>query len=131
VSRHRDVETYPGLVIFRFDQEIFFANATYFRDQIRHLIATTSPTPRTIVIDGAAISHIDTTGLDMLTELHDELPTEGITLTFARVKGPVRDTFARAALTERFGPHTFHPTIKAAVAAFSQSPDQLERGPVT
>jgi sulfate permease, SulP family len=117
VSRHGDVETYPGLVIFRFDQEIFFANAKYFRDRIRHLIATSDPPPRAIVIDGAAISHIDTTGLDMLIELHDELSAEDVTLSFARVKGPVRDTFARAGLAERFGHRVFYPTITAAVAA--------------
>jgi high affinity sulfate transporter 1 len=121
VSRHRDVETFPGLVIFRFDQEIFFANATYFRDQIRNLIATASPPPRAIVIDGAAISHIDTTGLDMIVELHDELSTERVALTFARVKGPVRDTFARAGLAERLGPRAFYPTINAAVAALAET----------
>jgi high affinity sulfate transporter 1 len=128
VSRHRDVETFPGLVIFRFDQEIFFANATFFRDQIRGLIATTSPPPRSIVIDGAAISHIDTTGLDMLIQLHDELSAEGITLMFARVKGAVQDMFARAGLAELFGSESFHPTVKAAVAAFldeSTSPETL------
>jgi high affinity sulfate transporter 1 len=124
VSRHQDVQTFPGLVIFRFDQEIFFANATFFRDQTRHLIATTTPPPHAIVIDGAAISHIDTTGLDMLIELHDELSTEGITLTFARLKGPVRDTFARAELAERFGPRTRYPTIKAAVAALTDPRDR-------
>jgi anti-anti-sigma factor len=129
VSRHRDVETFPGLVIFRFDQEIFFANATFFRDQIRGLIATTSPPPRSIVIDGAAISHIDTTGLDMLIQLHEELSAEGITLMFARVKGAVQDMFARAGLAELFGSESFHPTVKAAVAAFlnesTTSPETL------
>jgi len=120
ISRHRDVETFPGLVIFRFDQEIFFANATFFRDQIRNLIATTSPPAGAIVIDGAAISHIDTTALDMLIELHDELSTEGIALTFARVKGPVRDIFARARLDQQFGSETFYPTIKAAVTALAE-----------
>jgi high affinity sulfate transporter 1 len=128
VSRHRDVETFPGLVIFRFDQEIFFANAAYFRDQIRHLIATTGPPPRAIVIDGAAVSHVDTTGLDMIVELHDELSAQGITLTFARLKGPVRDTFARAGLAERFGPQTFYPTIKAAVAALATNAADQVRG---
>ncbi len=118
VFRHHEVETFPGLVIFRFDQEIFFANATFFRDQIRHLASTTKPLPRTILIDAAAVTHIDTTGLDMLTELHDELSSDGITLTFARIKGPVHDTLNRAGLTDQFGPEHFYPTIKAAVTDF-------------
>ncbi len=118
VSRHREVETFPGLVIFRFDQEIFFANATFFRDQIQRLASTTKPPPRTILVDAAAVTHIDTTGLDMLTELHDELSADSITLTFARIKGPVQDTLDRAGLTDQLGPEHVYPTIKAAVTAF-------------
>lgn len=117
-SRHRMVETFPGLVIFRFDQELFFANANFFRDQIRSLVNSTHPTPRAILVDAAAINHIDTTGLDMLADLHDELASEGIVLMFARVKGPVRDILKRAGLDQRFGPESFYPTIASGVAAF-------------
>ncbi len=118
VSRHRDVETFPGLVIFRFDQEIFFANATFFRDQIRHLVDSSSPPPRTILVDAEAVTHIDTTAIDMLADLHDELSAEGIRLAFARIKRPVRDTLTRAALVERLGPENLHPTLESGVAAF-------------
>ena len=118
VSRHRDVETFPGLVIFRFDQEIFFANATFFRDQIRHLVESSSPPPRTILVDAVAVTHIDTTAVDMLSDLHDELSAEGISLAFARIKGPVRDTLTRAGLVERFGPESFYLTLESGVAAF-------------
>jgi hypothetical protein len=54
----------------------------------------------------------------MLTELDDELSSDGITLTFARIKGPVHDTLNRAGLTDQFGSEHFYPTIKAAVTAF-------------
>jgi sulfate permease, SulP family len=118
VSRHRGVETFPGLVIFRFDQEVFFANATFFRDQIRKLVVSTNPRPRVFLIDATAITHIDTTGLDMLAELDDELSSEGIVVLFARVKGPVRDILTRAGLAERFGPESFYPTIESAVSDF-------------
>ena len=118
VSRHHEVETFPGLLIFRFDQEVFFANAAFFRDQIRNLLESSNPAPRAILVDATAITHIDTTGLDMLAELDDELSSEGIILMFARVKGPVRDILKRAGLAERFGPERLHPTIKSGVAAF-------------
>ena len=117
VSRHHDVETFPGLVIFRFDQEIFFANATFFRDQIRQLVANSPPT-HVILVDAEAITHIDSTAIDMLGDLHDELSSEGIGLLFARTKGPVRDTLARAGLIERFGPENFYPTLESGLAAF-------------
>jgi MFS superfamily sulfate permease-like transporter len=121
VARHRAVETFPGLVIFRFDQEVFFANATFFRDQIRRL-ASVTPQPREILVDAAAIMHIDTTALDMLGELHAELAADGITLAFARVKGPVRDTLLRAGLIEQLDPANFHPTLDSAVAAYLARP---------
>lgn len=118
VSRHREVETFPGLVIFRFDQELFFANATFFRDQIRHLVDSSDGCLQVILLDAAAVTHIDTTGLDMLGELHDELESEGIGLRFARFKGPVRATLARAGLVDRFGAGSFYPTLESGVAAF-------------
>jgi high affinity sulfate transporter 1 len=117
VSRH-DVETFPGLVIFRFDQEIFFANANFFRDRIRSLVGSTDPPTTMILVDATAITHVDTTGLDMLTSLDDELSAEGIRLTFARVKGPVRDTLTRAGLNDRFGPGRLYPTIESGVVAY-------------
>jgi sulfate permease, SulP family len=118
VSRHREVETFPGLVIFRFDQEIFFANAAFFREQIRSLADSTDPPPRVILVDASAITHVDTTGLDMIADLDDELALRGISLMFARFKGPIRDTLDRAGLAERFGPERFYPTIESGVAAF-------------
>ena len=118
VSRHRDVETFPGLVIFRFDQEIFFANATFFRDQIRQFVRSNSPPAQAILVDAEAITHIDSTAIDMLGDLHDELTSESVSLLFARTKGPVRDTLARAGLVERFGPESFYPTLESGLAAF-------------
>jgi anti-anti-sigma regulatory factor len=58
-------------------------------------------------VDAAAVTHIDTTAIDMLADLHDELSTEGISLAFARVKGPVRNTLTQAGLVERLGPENF------------------------
>jgi sulfate permease, SulP family len=124
VSGHRDVETFPGLVIFRFDQEIFFANATFFRDQIRHLVESSSPRPRTILVDAAAVTHIDTTAIDVLTELHNELSAERIRLAFARIKSPVHDILTRAGLVELLGPESFYPTLESGVAAFLESSNQ-------
>ena len=86
VSRHDDVETFPGLVIFRFDQEIFFANATFFRDQIRRLVESNRPPVHAILVDAEAITHIDSTAIDMLGDLHDELSSERVNLLFARTK---------------------------------------------
>ena len=75
--RHAGLETYPGLLVFRFDQEIFFANAMLFRDALRRAIAAADHPVEAVLVDAGAITHIDTTGLDMLRELVDELRGRG------------------------------------------------------
>ena len=82
-----EAEQLPGLVIFRFDAPLFFANARTFRDQIRRLAAT-EPPPRWIVIAAEPITDVDTTAADMLADLDEELNADGTSLVFAELKDP-------------------------------------------
>ncbi len=118
IERHPEGETYPGLVIFRFDQEIFFANARLFRDYVRELTANAGSPLQAILLDAAAITHVDTTGLDVLQEVHRELSAQGITLMLARVKGPVHDILERAGLVVVLGRENVFPTVHAGVSAY-------------
>ena len=118
ISRHPDGETYPGLVIFRFDQEIFFANATMFRDHIRELATDAEPPVRTVIVDASAVTYVDTTALDMLGALQKELAARGAELVFARLKGPVHDVFKRAEAVGVIRPFRLFPTLRSAVADF-------------
>ena len=118
VSRHPAGETYPGLVIFRFDQEIFFANAFFFRDHIRELVAGADPPLREVIVDASAITYVDTTGLDMLGELQRELDAKGVELVFARLKGPVHDVFRRAQAVGAIREFRRFPTLRSAVADY-------------
>ncbi len=118
VDRHPQAETFPGLIIFRFDTELFFANANYFRNQIREVVKGAKPPARAILVDAGAISHIDTTGTDMLAELVSELSESNVELLLARVKGPVRDIFRRSGLEDAFGGDRIYPTVRAGVAAY-------------
>ena len=96
---HPEAEELPGLVIFRFDAPLFFANARTFRDQIRRLAAA-EPRPRWIVIAAEPITDVDTTAADMLADLDEELNAAGTSLVFAELKDPVRDQ-ARALRADR------------------------------
>ena len=118
ISRHPDGETYPGLVIFRFDQEIFFANAVMFRDHIRELVTGREPPVRRVIVDASAVTHVDTTGLDMLGELQKELSSHGVELVFARLKGPVHDVFTKAEAAGAIKAFRLFPTLRSAVADF-------------
>jgi high affinity sulfate transporter 1 len=116
---HRNAEELPGLVIFRFDAPVFFANARTFREQIRRLAAA-DPPPRWILIAAEPITDVDTTAADILADLDEELNAAGTSLVFAELKDPVRTKLERYELIGPLDPHHFFPTLDAAVDAFRQ-----------
>ena len=122
---YHDVHSYPqaqhlpGLVIYRFDAPLFFANAKTFRDEVGRL-ANTEPKPRWIVIAAEPVTDVDTTASDMLEELDETLNAHGTSLVFAELKDPVRRKIERYGLTRTIDPHHFYPTIESAVAGFRQ-----------
>src|SRR3984957_19602573 len=111
----------PGLVIYRFDAPLFFANATTFRDEIRRL-ARAHPPPAWIIVAAEPVTDVDTTAADVLTELDEALNAEGISLVFAELKDPVRVKIERYGLTRTIDPQHFFPTIGAAVAGLRAEP---------
>jgi high affinity sulfate transporter 1 len=119
---HPDAEQLPGLVIFRFDAPLFFANARTFRDQIRRLAAA-EPRPRWILIAAEPITDVDTTAADMLGELDEELNEAGTALVFAELKHPVREKLERYELIGPLDPEHFFPTLDAAIAEFRRQTD--------
>jgi len=119
VHTHPDAQHLPGLVIYRFDAPLFFANATTFRDEVRKL-ASAEPKPAWIVIAAEPVTDVDTTASDILEDLDEALNAEGISLVFAELKGPVRDKIERYGLTRTIDPRHFFPTVESAVAAFRQ-----------
>ena len=128
----------PGLVIYRFDAPLFFANAKTFRDEVLRL-AQADPPPTWIVIAAEPVTDVDTTASDVLEELDETLNGRGISLVFAELKDPVRKKIERYGLTRTIDPRHFFPTIGAAVSAFRAetgadwapaSPAQADDGPV-
>ena len=109
----------PGLVIYRFDAPLFFANATTFRDEIRRL-ARADPPPAWILVAAEPLTDVDTTASDVLEELDEALNARGTSLVFAELKDPVRRKIERYGLTRTIDPRHFFPTIESAVAAFRQ-----------
>jgi high affinity sulfate transporter 1 len=107
----------PGLVIYRFDAPLFFANAKTFRDEVMRL-AQADPPPSWILIAAEPVTDVDTTASDVLEELDETLNAQGVSLVFAELKDPVRDKIERYGLTRTIDPHHFFPTLDAAIAAF-------------
>jgi len=117
VHSYPDAERLPGLVVFRFDGPLFFANAQTFRDEIER-IAASQPPPRWIIVAAEPITDIDTTAADMLEELDRAVNRLGVSLVFAEVKDPVRRKIERYELTATIDPDHFFPTLGAAVEAY-------------
>jgi MFS superfamily sulfate permease-like transporter len=114
---HPEAQELPGLVIFRFDAQLFFANARTFKEQIRRLAAA-QPRPQWIVIAAEPITDVDTTAADMLSELDEELNAAGTSLVFAELKDPVRAKLERYELVGPLDPEHFFPTLGAAIDTF-------------
>jgi MFS superfamily sulfate permease-like transporter len=119
IRSYPDARQLPGLVIYRFDAQLFFANAKTFRDEVRRLAAA-EPKPRWIVIAAEPITDVDTTAADVLEDLDEALNDQGISLVFAELKDPVRRKIERYGLTRTIDPNHFFPTVGAAVRAFRQ-----------
>jgi len=118
VTRYPTARRIPGLVLFRWDAPLFFANAELFHQRILDAIAE-SPTPvRRIIVTAEPVTSIDVTSADMLAELDQTLTESGIELRFAEMKDPVKDKLRRFELLDRFGPTNFYPTIGSAVDAY-------------
>jgi high affinity sulfate transporter 1 len=118
IKRYPDARLIPGLVLFRWDAPLFFANAELFSERVLDAVAA-SPTPvRWLVVAAEPVTSVDVTAADAVGELDDTLSAAGIDLCFAEMKDPVKDKLKRFGLFTRLGEHTFFATIGEAVNAY-------------
>ncbi|WP_427308901.1 SulP family inorganic anion transporter [Cupriavidus sp. H39] len=120
---YHDVQRYPhaqrieGLLLFRWDAPLFFANAELFQERLVEAVED-SPTPvRRVVVAAEPVTSVDVTSADMLRELARALHERSIALHFAEMKDPVRDKLRRFELLELIGEKNFHATVGSAVDA--------------
>jgi MFS superfamily sulfate permease-like transporter len=118
IDHYPDAETYPGLLIVRFDGALFFANAHDFVTAVRTAIAAADPPPRVVVIDGESMNDIDATAIITMREFHTQLRQTGIQLRFARIKSQIMEVMDRGGLEKTVPAEHFYPSIQAAVDAY-------------
>lgn len=114
-SRHPDAQVQPGLLLFRWDAPLFFANAEFFRERVQQVLADAPQPVRWLVVEAEPVTRVDVTAADMLDELERGLAAAGVTLCVAELKGPVKDTLRRHGLLERWGEQRFFRTMDEAV----------------
>lgn len=122
-DRHPEGRQVPGLVLFRFDAPLFFANADAFREGVLEAVGQAEGEVRRVVIAAEPITDVDTTAADMLSELLDHLDKRQIGLSFAELKGPVKDTVERYGLDSRLADPAFPSTVGEAVHEYLQAYD--------
>lgn len=118
MTRYPDARLIPGLLLFRWDAPLFFANAELFGEKVLAAVDASPTRVRQVVVAAAPVTSVDVTAADALAELDDKLATAGTKLCFAELKDPVKDKLRRFGLYERFGDDGFFPTIEAAVDAY-------------
>jgi high affinity sulfate transporter 1 len=118
IARYPDARRIPGLVLFRWDAPLFFANAEWFHERVLAAVAG-SPTPvRWLVVAAEPVTSVDVTAADMICELDDALRATDVDLVFAEMKDPVKDKLKRFGLYTRLGEDSFFATVGEAVNAY-------------
>jgi high affinity sulfate transporter 1 len=118
IKRYPDARLVPGLMLFRWDAPLFFANSELFSQKVKEALASSTQPLKRIVITAEPVTSIDVTSADMLVELEQNLRDSGIELRFAEMKDPVKDKLKRFEIMDTFGANNFYPTIGAAVDAY-------------
>ena len=117
VSVHRGARIFPGIVVYRVDDRVFFANASYVKGRVREAVRG-APTPaRWLVFDAEAMVQVDSAGLQAIEDVARDLEHEGVTLVVARMRAVTRQRFDESGMTDAIGPDHFHPTVRSAVEA--------------
>jgi len=123
ITRYPHARRVPGLVLFRWDAPLFFANAELFKERILDAAAQ-SPTPVAwLVVAAEPVTSVDVTAGDMIAELNEALHRRGIKFCFAELKDPVKDKLKRFGLFAQLGESCFFPTVGAAVASYLENND--------
>ena len=126
IKGHPDARTYPGLIIFRFDQMLFFANAPKFRSHVMDELSASDTPVKVVLIDGEDIPDIDSTALDMLLDLREELLAMGVDLRFARLKSNVEELMRRASLLQKLDDGHIFLSVRSAVDAFLEQEERTD-----
>ena len=125
-DRYDDVEEEPGVLVFRWEAPLFFANAGIFRQQVRHLVHHRRPA--WVVLQCEAITDIDVTAADMLERLDRELNAKGVHVAFVELRDRLKDRVLRYGLFETLDRDHFYPSVDTALEAITQEPASTRRG---
>ncbi|MGO8934893.1 MAG: SulP family inorganic anion transporter [Terracidiphilus sp.] len=115
------VVTEPGLVLYRFGAELFYANAGRFIEEVTQVVQPVPSAVKWVVVDAEAMTHLDYTAARILQGLKKSLVDAGVELAFARVPWDLKSDLDRHHVTEVIGPDRMFNRLHEAIAAFEAS----------
>jgi high affinity sulfate transporter 1 len=118
VTRYPAARQIPGLLLFRWDAPLFFANAEFFKERVLAAVAKAPSTVRWVAVAAEPVTSVDVTAVDALAELDGTLREAGIALCFAELKDPVKDKLKRFGFFAQIGEGFFFPTLDAAIGSY-------------
>ena len=123
IARYPHARQMPGLLLFRWDAPLFFANAEFFKERVLDAATASAAKVEWLVVAAEPVTSVDVTAADSLVELDDTLRDGGTRLCFAELKDSVKDKLKRFGLYDRIGEAFFFATIGAAVDTYQAAHD--------
>ncbi|MEX2585242.1 MAG: solute carrier family 26 protein [Balneolaceae bacterium] len=120
IERYNEAKTDPAILIYRFDSSLFFANIEHFRETIHRRVRSRGKELKLVILDASAIHEIDSSGIQALQKLVDELREHRIDLYLAGVIGPVRDRLKLSGALQKIGKENFFFDVAEAVDFLDQ-----------
>ena len=117
MTKYPGAESFPGLVIYRFDASLVFFNADHFKARVRSIVRNAPAPVRAFVLDAGSIPQLDTTGTAVLDDLRGDLERAGTAFAVAAAKSPIRAMLERTGFASRIGADRLFPSVHAAVMA--------------
>jgi len=130
ISRFEEASVRPEFLIVRMDEQLYFANADFFKQEVKRLIENRTFSPSYLLLNAQSIHYLDSTGMHALTDLHNYLDQKGIKLVLCGVIGPVRDKMYVSGLMDLIGKENFflyvHHAVKFIIGKESDDQPDME-----
>ncbi len=126
-NRFKEVILEEDILVFRFDAQLFYANSSYFIEQLEWMVAEKGEKLKLIVLDAESINRVDSTGIEMLKQQIQFYKKRGVTFYFAGVKGPVRDDLFRGGVLEVIDLNHFFMKANGAVLFFKTGDNENQK----
>jgi len=126
IKRFQEAEQSDQVLIIRFDDQLYFGNAAYFKEHIKKLVRQKGAELRLLIMDASSMHDIDSTGIHALEEIHNYLKDRNIRLNLCGVIGPVRDMLFKVHLIDHFGKENFFMYIQNAEEAYSHKVEKKD-----